>query len=59
MKKLLSLFLSSAFFISVAAQGTIPQSTKIVATDINGKTWDIDAILNSGKVLAIEQTFSG
>ncbi len=37
----------------------IPDVTNIVAKDITGKTWNIDELLNSGKVIWAHQMFAG
>lgn len=57
MKKVLSMLLGASFFVSVAAQGSIPQGVSV--TDADGKTWNFDALLNSGKIIVVHQEFSG
>lgn len=59
MKKVLSMLLGASFFISVAAQSSIPHTTGIIVPDADGKTWNLDALLNAGKVVVIHQEFSG
>ncbi len=39
----------TALVVSLWAQTTFPVTTGIIAKDNNGKTYDIDSLLNSGK----------
>lgn len=43
----------------IAFAGKIPSATGIVATDIDGKTWNFDALLKAGKHIVVHQAFSG
>lgn len=43
----------------LAAQGTIAKPVNITATDWNGVKYNIDSLLDAGKVFAIHQTFAG
>ncbi len=58
MKKLATCILLFAV-ISVLSAETIPHVTGIIAKDCKGNTYDIDAILNSGRHIWVHQAFSG
>lgn len=45
--------------VSFLCAGTFPNQTGIVLTDLEGKTYDIDAILNDGKHILVHQMFAG
>lgn len=57
MKK--SAMLLLLLFAVCTLAGNFPEETGIRLTDLEGKTYDIDALLNSGKHLFIHQTYSG
>ncbi len=48
----------SAVFTILVSAGPIPSNTGIVATDIDGNTWDFDALLKSEHII-IHQIFAG
>lgn len=54
-------FISFIIFISVLllSAGTIPSKTDLVITDTDGKTWDIDSLLDEGKHIWMHQAWSG
>ena len=53
--------LSAAFVGNVfaAAGDTIPHNTGLVVKDADGKTYNLDSLLNLNKVIVVEQTFVG
>ena len=53
------LFALTVFSFGQATSGTFSSNTGIVATDTKGKTYDIDALIASGKHIVVHQTFSG
>ena len=57
-RKLLAM-LAACAAVSVSAQGTVSASTGIIATDWNGVTYDIDALLAAGKHIWVHQMFQG
>lgn len=58
MRKILSCLWVLAVVMAVIA-GTIPSNTGIVAEDIDGNSWDFDALLKAGKHIVIHQVFAG
>lgn len=46
-------------FAVILSAGTFPKQTGIILTDLEGKTYDIDALLDSGKHIFVHQTYSG
>ncbi len=61
MKNIFGVLIGLVLTASVLAQinDTLPDSTGIVATDINGKTWNIDSLLTAGKHIWVHQTWAG
>ena len=64
MNQMRGLFMKTAAAVMVAASMLVAQSSianpiNINATDWNGKKYNIDSLLNMGKVLVFHQTFSG
>lgn len=59
MVKKISCFLFLLVLICFGETGTFPAYTGIVATDTKGKTYDIDALIASGKHIVVHQTFAG
>lgn len=45
--------------VSFLCAGTFPKETGIVLTDLEGKTYDIDALLNDGRHILVHQMFAG
>jgi hypothetical protein len=45
--------------LSLSFGGQLPNTTGVVMTDWDGKTYDLDALLNSGKHVFIHQMYSG
>lgn len=45
--------------VSFLFAGTFPNETGIILTDLEGKTYDIDALLNDGKHILVHQMFAG
>jgi hypothetical protein len=57
MRKILSFLILLSLTFTVSA-GPIPSNTGIVAKDIDGNTWDFDALLKV-KHIIIHQIFAG
>lgn len=47
-----------ALILSSVSAESIPQTTGAKGTDINGRSYDLDGLLNSGKVVVVHWTFS-
>ncbi len=58
MRKTISL-LCMLVSVAMLSAATIPTTTGIVAEDVFGNTFDIDALLNSGVHIVVHQMFSG
>ncbi len=58
MRKTISFLFLLVSFMMVSA-GPIPSNTGIVAEDIDGNTWDFDALLKAGKHIVIHQIWAG
>lgn len=59
-KKIVSLLFAMALFsFGQDTSGTFSANTGIIATDTKGKTYDIDALIASGKHIVVHQTFAG
>lgn len=56
MKKVFLVLITLVFSVLGAK---IPNVTNIIAKDIHGKSWNIDELLNSGKVIWAHQLFAG
>ncbi len=50
--------ISSSLIEEMVPGDTIPHQTGMIVIDDAGKSWNIDSILDAGKVLAVHQTFS-
>lgn len=57
MKKMIMLF--ALLVVSLISAGTFPDQTNITVTDLEGKKYDIDALLNDGKHILVHQMFAG
>lgn len=56
MKRLIGILM--LLLTTITCAGTFPNTTGIVATDIYGKTYDIDALLDAGKHIVVHQVTS-
>ncbi len=59
MIKRIAAMIAVAVVGAASAQGSLPTTTGIIATDWNGKTYDIDALLAAGKHIWVHQMFAG
>lgn len=57
MKKMVMLLV--LVFTTVLSAKQFPEASGIVLTDLEGKTYDIDELLDGGKHILIHQMYSG
>lgn len=57
MRKMLLLF--ALFIVSYLSAGSFPNETNVVVSDLEGKSYNIDALLNEGKHILVHQMFTG
>lgn len=51
--------LLAAALLTGASAASISSTTGITVLDTKGNTWNLDDVLNSGKVVVVHQTFIG
>ncbi|MBN1983429.1 MAG: hypothetical protein JW795_17970 [Chitinivibrionales bacterium] len=59
MKRSVALLSVLSLFIAVFAQKSIPNKTNIILKDFNGKSWNVDSLLDAGQHMVVQQMFAG